>query len=250
MERRHPAGPRAGSDHRKAHKKEIAMAGSSLRAPKTTHDPVTVDSKHYSVLVDNEQVRILQINYGAHEKSPMHSHPDAVAVFLADQRARFTFPDGKSLERDMGSGQVLWMPAETHAPENLSDGPLRLILVEMKSGGTTATSRPPGSQDPITVDSKHNNVVIDNDRVRVYRTIYGPGEKSEMHGHPNYAAVFLTDSQIKFGSPDGKTETVNFKAGEASWQEAHAHTTENTGTQTCEVIIIEMKPKAGPRRMK
>jgi quercetin dioxygenase-like cupin family protein len=38
-------------------------------------DPVQVDSKHYKVEVENEKVRVLRINYGAHEKSVMHSHP-------------------------------------------------------------------------------------------------------------------------------------------------------------------------------
>ena len=63
-------------------------------------DPVKVDSKHYKVEFENDQVRVLRIHYGPHEKSVMHAHPNAVAVFLADQRAKFTLPDGKSVERD------------------------------------------------------------------------------------------------------------------------------------------------------
>jgi quercetin dioxygenase-like cupin family protein len=226
------------------------MAGNPLRERKMLHDdPVVVDPKHYSALIDNEHVRVLQINYGPHEKSPMHSHPDSVAIFMADQRARFTSPDGKMQERDMQAGQVQWMPAETHAPENLSDHPLKLILIELKPEAKSITSRPAGSQDPITVDRQHNQVLIDNDRGRGYRTIYGPGEKSEMHGHPNYLAVFLSDGRVKFGTPDGKSETVDFTTGEVHWQDAHTHSSENAG-ERCEVILVELKPKAGPRRMK
>jgi quercetin dioxygenase-like cupin family protein len=33
---------------------------------------------------ENEQVRVLRIGYGAGEKSVMHEHPNAVAVFLTD----------------------------------------------------------------------------------------------------------------------------------------------------------------------
>jgi hypothetical protein len=40
-----------------------------------------VDPKHYKVELENEQVRVLRINYGAHEKSVMHSHPNSVAIF-------------------------------------------------------------------------------------------------------------------------------------------------------------------------
>src|SRR6266478_786428 len=43
-------------------------------------DPVKVDPKHYTVVSENDQVRILKVHYGAHEKSVMHSHPASVAV--------------------------------------------------------------------------------------------------------------------------------------------------------------------------
>ena len=43
-------------------------------------DATKVDAKHYSVVSENAQVRILKVHYGAHEKSIMHSHPATVAV--------------------------------------------------------------------------------------------------------------------------------------------------------------------------
>ena len=47
-------------------------------------DPTVVDAKHYKVMFENDQVRILKITYGPKEKSVMHEHPNAVAVFLTD----------------------------------------------------------------------------------------------------------------------------------------------------------------------
>ena len=55
-------------------------------------DPVKVDPKHYKVETDNEQVRVLRVNYKAHEKSVMHSHPDNVAVFLNDDTLQVHVP--------------------------------------------------------------------------------------------------------------------------------------------------------------
>src|SRR5262245_64468563 len=101
-------------------------------------DPVKVDPKHYKVEFENTQVRVLRITYGPHEKSVMHSHPDSVAVFLTGQRAKFTLPDGKSLEREWKVGDAQWTPAETHLPENLRDKQLELILVELKAKPTAA----------------------------------------------------------------------------------------------------------------
>jgi quercetin dioxygenase-like cupin family protein len=95
-------------------------------------DPVKVDSKHYKVEAENDQVRVLRIRYGPHEKSVMHAHPATVAVFLTDNRGRFTFPDGRTEERSWKAGQSMLMPAEEHLPENLSDNPLELVLIEFK----------------------------------------------------------------------------------------------------------------------
>ena len=97
-------------------------------------DPVKVDSKHYKVEVENKHVRVLRIRYGSREKSVMHGHPAAVAVFLTDTHGRFSFPDGKSEEFSTKAGDVMWMPACEHLPESLSDKPFEVIAVEVKAG--------------------------------------------------------------------------------------------------------------------
>ncbi len=107
-------------------------------APAIAQEPVKVDPKHYKVEFENDRVRVLRITYGPHEKSVMHSHPSGVAVFLTDSHGKFTYPDGKSVERDSKAGQVRWATGETHLPENLSDKPEELILVELKVKPATA----------------------------------------------------------------------------------------------------------------
>jgi quercetin dioxygenase-like cupin family protein len=96
-------------------------------------DPVTVDPKHYTIEFENDQVRVLRIRYGPHEKSVMHGHPASLAVFLADTRGQFTFPDGKTEEFTTKPGQAMFVPAGEHLPENLSDQPLEVVLVELKT---------------------------------------------------------------------------------------------------------------------
>ena len=102
-------------------------------APARAQDPVEVDSKHYKVEFENDEVRVLRITYGAHEKSVMHYHPGAIAVFLTDGQAKFTFPDGKTQDAPFKAGTTMWTPAGQHLPENMGDKPFELILVEMKS---------------------------------------------------------------------------------------------------------------------
>ena len=95
-------------------------------------DPTKVDPKHYKVVFENDSVRVLRITYGPHEKSVMHEHPNAVAVFLTDFSGRFTLPDGKTLDMSGTNGDAIWSPAGKHLPENPGDKKFELILVELK----------------------------------------------------------------------------------------------------------------------
>jgi quercetin dioxygenase-like cupin family protein len=95
-------------------------------------DPTKVDPKHYKVESENAQVRILRVHYGAHEKSVMHSHPDSVVVYITDAHAKFTSPDGKSVEQNGKAGEARFIPAGAHLPENLSDTPMDAVVIELK----------------------------------------------------------------------------------------------------------------------
>ncbi len=95
-------------------------------------DPVKLDSKHYKVEFENDKVRVLRISYGPGEKSVMHDHPNAVAVFLTDGRGKFTYPDGRTEDINMKTGQTVWFDAVKHLPASTHDKPFQLIFVEFK----------------------------------------------------------------------------------------------------------------------
>jgi quercetin dioxygenase-like cupin family protein len=95
-------------------------------------DPVKVDPKHYKVEFENESVRVLRISYGPGEKSVMHDHPNAVAIYLTDGTTRMTTPDGKSQDMPSKAGGTSWTPAGSHLPQNMGNKPLQVILVELK----------------------------------------------------------------------------------------------------------------------
>jgi quercetin dioxygenase-like cupin family protein len=107
--------------------------------PAMAQDPVKVDSKHYKVEFENDQVRVVRVTYGPHEKSVMHEHPANVAVFLTDGKAKFTLPDGKTLEVPIKAGAVQWDGGGKHLPENIGDKAFELVVVELK--GKPATTK-------------------------------------------------------------------------------------------------------------
>ena len=119
----------------------LALAVPSVLA----QDATKVDAKHYKVEFENSRVRVLRVKYGPHEKSVMHTHPDAVAIFQQDGKVKFTFPGGKTEEREMKAGQAIFTPAVRHLPENMTDGDMEVILVELKT-----RKRKPAVKKPAT----------------------------------------------------------------------------------------------------
>ena len=109
------------------------LALTSLAAgPAFGQDPVVVDSAHYTLVFENDQVRVLRIQYGPHEESVMHDHPAGVAVYLTGGNMQFTLPDGQVVESQGEAGEAIWAPAGPHVPKNLTDQASELILVEIK----------------------------------------------------------------------------------------------------------------------
>jgi quercetin dioxygenase-like cupin family protein len=116
-------------------KPAVLLAAVVLLSPGlvAAQDAVKIDPKHYKVEFENDQVRVVRVTYAPGEKSPMHSHPNHVFIFLSDGNTRFTLPDGRTLEGAAKAGNVGWASTDlTHAPENIGDKPLELILVETK----------------------------------------------------------------------------------------------------------------------
>jgi quercetin dioxygenase-like cupin family protein len=105
-------------------------------------------------------------------------------------------------------------------------------------------------QDATKVDPKHYKVESENDHMRIVRVHYGPHEKSVMHSHPNGAAIYLTDGNIKFHMPDGKTQDNTGKAGQAILTPAMVHNPENTSDKPFDAVLIELKGAAGSEKPK
>lgn len=113
-------------------------------------DAAKVDAKHYKVVFEDSMVRVLRVHYGPHEKSPMHSHPSATAVFLTDMQSKFTLPDGKTEMMSAKAGEAKVMPAQSHSPENMSDKPMDLVLVEFKAKPAAAATAKAGTAPKTT----------------------------------------------------------------------------------------------------
>lgn len=95
-------------------------------------DPVKVDPKHFKVLLDNQDVRVLDVRLKPGEKSPMHSHSNHVVYWLAGSTIKFTSSDGKTNTVTTKAGRVVWRNAETHMAENTCRTESHALDIELK----------------------------------------------------------------------------------------------------------------------
>ena len=95
-------------------------------------DPVKSAPGTYKALLENDQVRVLDIVLKAGEKSPMHSHPNSILYGLSSGTVRFTYPDGKTTDAEFKVGECLWRPAEKHEPQNIGKTDVHVLQIELK----------------------------------------------------------------------------------------------------------------------
>ena len=111
----------------------MVLAISAVAAsPARSQDPIVADPAHYSLVFENDQVRVLRIRYGPNEQGVMHEHPAGVVVYLDDLNGEFTLPDGTVMSSSGKRGDVVWTEAGAHQPRNLTDAPFEVIQIEMK----------------------------------------------------------------------------------------------------------------------
>ena len=110
----------------------LLVAFLASAAPALAQDAVKVAPKNYSVVFENDQVRVLRVTVAPGEKTPMHEHPANVVIPLSDAAVRFTLPDGQTQEPKMTAGTPVWSPEGKHAGENVSKTKVEAIIVELK----------------------------------------------------------------------------------------------------------------------
>lgn len=98
-------------------------------------DPAKVGPQVYKCIFENERVRVCEVTFKAGERMGAHSHPDHFVYVLSGGKLRIT-PWGRApAEADMKTGQVMWIPAETHSAINIGTTEARALVVELKDIG-------------------------------------------------------------------------------------------------------------------
>jgi quercetin dioxygenase-like cupin family protein len=106
----------------------LLVAARSARA----QDVLKVSPETHRVILENAQVRVLDVHIRPGEKVAMHSHPAGILYYLSDAKLKITYPDGKTEEREVKAGTAVWSEAVTHAAENVGATELHEVHTELK----------------------------------------------------------------------------------------------------------------------
>jgi quercetin dioxygenase-like cupin family protein len=105
------------------------LAGASYLS---AQDMVKVAPKNCKVVLENDNVRVVRVVLKPGEKLPMHSHGANIVYSLSGGKAKYTFADGTTKERETKTGEAVWSDAVTHGTENTGTTETQALVIELK----------------------------------------------------------------------------------------------------------------------
>ncbi|MBC7297405.1 MAG: cytoplasmic protein [Demequina sp.] len=94
-------------------------------------DPVATNPKHYSVVFENERVRVLKYHDEPGTLTLPHDHPDSVMITASSFRRELIQGERKA-EVDLPAGRAVWLAAQSHAGHNIGETDTDVFFVELK----------------------------------------------------------------------------------------------------------------------
>ena len=234
----------------------ISLAGCTREAPETQVektpastdelDAVVVAPDVYSILHEDERVRVLNMTLPPGVTDGLHSHPNEAVYFIKGSTIRIHLPEGDPIEMPVPDGAPLSHEAWTHTVENIGDALLHAIVVEIKDGALESAGSVPEGMGAHEAAPEVYSVMLEDERVRMIEMKLPAGATDGAHGHPSEAVYFLTGGKLKLYLPNDEVVEAEIPDGgvlsNPSWQ----HTVENVGETDIHAIIVELKEPAEP----
>ncbi len=204
--------------------------------------PEEVSPDVYRVLLDNDDVKVLEVTFEPGQSDNMHDHYPVTFYLLQGGKAQVTLPDGTVNEREIPTGFTGHNTEKVrHQVKNIGENTIKIILVEHKN---TAPASESGETLilPEEVSPDVYQVILENDDVKVLDVTFAPGQGDNMHEHGVITYYGIKGGKLQNTLPDGTVKEMEVPDGFVGHGNTIVkHQMENVGEDTVKVIIVEHK---------
>lgn len=112
-------------------------------------DPVETNPANYSVMFENDRVRVLKYHDVPGTVTLPHDHPDSVMITASSFRRELIHGE-RTAEVEIPAGRAMWLAAQSHAGHNIGETDTDVFFVELKEpapDGRSASAAPLGPVD-------------------------------------------------------------------------------------------------------
>lgn len=204
--------------------------------------PEEVSPDVYKVLLENEDVKILEVTFEPGQSDKMHDHNPVTFYLLQGGKAQVTLPDGTVNEREISTGFVGHNKEKVrHQVKNIGDNTIKIILVEQKYSEPISDSKEKLIL-PEEVSQDVYKVLLENEDVKVLEVTFAPGQSDNMHQHGVMTIYGITGGKLQGTSPDGTVNENEVPDGFVGHRNTiTTHQMKNIGDNTVKVILFEHK---------
>lgn len=97
------------------------------------------------------------------------------------------------------------------------------------------------TDDAVTIAPHLHEVIFENDKMRVLKVTVKPGDKADMHWHPENINYILRPGKLRFTKPDGSTADIELTEGQVTSSPESLHAVENIGETEVQTVQVELK---------
>ncbi len=109
-------------------------------------DPVSTNPDFYSVVFENDRVRVLEYRDQPGQQTVPHDHPDSVMITLSSFQRTLTSGE-RSVDVELEANQARWMAAQTHSGTNTGSTETHTMFIELKE--PSSVSAPSSGEAPL-----------------------------------------------------------------------------------------------------
>lgn len=216
-----------------------SLAESGEEMPGEVPDAASAAPEVYTVLHEDERVRVVSMRLPAGETDGFHRHPHEVVYFTSGGGVSVEVPGAEAMEVDLPDGGVLSHEPWNHTVTNRGETEVAGIIVELVEEPGKRPAVEAGT-DAVSVAPDYYTVLHEDERARVLDMRLPAGAEDGVHSHPDEVVYFLRGGKVRITTDEGEME-LEIPDGHVLSHPAWTHSVENVGEGEIHAIVWELE---------